>query len=123
MSATFQKGETTVTLCNPIPGYASREVKRQLLGRSAGGTVYTYDKGVDTYEVELVFESLTNQEKADLQSFFDVTVDGVCQTFTYTDSAGNDYTARFLSAHLDFVKVANDVWDVALRLELNAMGA
>ena len=123
MSVTLTKDAATVTLPGPNPGATASETKRQVLGRSAGGTVYTYDKGVDTYEIALTFESLTNAEKAALQSFFHATVDGVTSTLTYTDSSGNAYTARFLEPALAFRKVADNVWDVAFRLELSSMGA
>ena len=123
MSVSLTKDAATVALPGPNPGYVSLEAKRQALGRSAGGTVYVYDKGVSTFEVELSFESLTNAEKAALQSFFDSTVNGAITTFTYTDSGGNTTTARVLNTELAFRKVADNVWDVSFRLELNSMGA
>lgn len=121
MSVSFAKGETTVILPGPNPGYRSSAIKRQVLGRSAGGTLYTYDKGVTTFEVSLSFESLTNAEKEALCSFFHITVGGVTTSFTYTDSNGNSYEARFLEPELAFRKVAENVWDVTVRLELEKM--
>ena len=122
MSITFQGGETTLTLPDPLPGYPARAVRRQVVGRTAGGSVYVYDKGVETFEVELPFESLTDAEKAALAAFFDDVAQGCLQTFTYTDSNGTARTARFLDPRLAFVKVAANVWDARLRLELNSMG-
>ena len=123
MSITLQKGATTVALPDPLPGYPVRAIQRQAVGRTAGGTVYVYDKGVETYEVELPFESLSNSEKSDLASFFDNEAQGCLQTFTYTDSNGAERTARFLNPRLAFVKVAANVWDVRLRLELSSIGS
>ena len=121
MSVTFQKDSASVVLPGPIPGAEVRETKRQVVGRSAGGTLYAYDKGVVAYEVSLAFESLTDDEKDDLVAFFHDEADGVCNTFTYTDSRGTSFTARFLRPDLSIEKVAQDVWDVALVLELNEM--
>ncbi len=122
MSVTFTHDETTVTLPDPSPGYPVRGARRQLVGRTAGGVVYVYDKGIDTYEVDLPFESLTDAEKASLVDFFENTVSGGLQVFTYTDSAETARTARFIDPHLDFTKVVANVWDVRVRLELDSMG-
>lgn len=121
MSVTFEKGATSLTLPGPAPGSQPRQVKRQALGRAAGGQVYAYDKGVTTYQLTLRFESLTDQEVSDLVSFFGDTALGVMNTFTYTDSRGTSYTARFLQPEVSLTKVAQNVWDVELLLELNQM--
>lgn len=122
MSIILQNGEDIVTLPDPLPGYPVRAVRRQAVGRTAGGSVYVYDKGVDTFDVELPFESLTDVEKAALSDFFDTVVEGCLQTFTYTDSNAVSRTARFMTPRLDFVKVSSNVWDVRLHLELDSMG-
>ena len=122
-TCTLVSGAVTVTLPGPQPGAAMREVKHQGIGLTAGGTRYAYDKGVDRYEVDLEFQSLTTAQKSALQSFFHTTVDGVANTWTYTDTAATSFTARFLDPELDFTQVARGVWDVSMRLELSAMGA
>ena len=122
MSVTFVLGETNVELPDPSPGYPVRAIQRQAVGRSAGGTLYVYDKGVETYEVEITFESLTDSEKSALQGFFDNDTEGCLNTFTYTDSNGTARTARFLEPRLEFIKISAGVWDVRIRLELNSMG-
>ena len=88
---------------------------------TAGGTRYAYDIGIDRYEADLDFRSLTTSEKDDLQSFFHSTVDGSGTTFTYTDADGSTYTARFLNPTLEFTKTYGDVYDISLSLELNSM--
>jgi len=123
MSITLQSGENTVTLPDPLPGYPVRAVQRQAVGRTAGGSGYVYDKGVETYEVELPFESLSNSEKTSLATFYDGVAQGSLQTFTYTDSNGTQRTARFLDPRLSFIKVAANVWDVRFRLELSSIGS
>jgi len=123
MGVTFALGETTVDLPDPSPGYPVRALKRQAVGRTEGGTVYVYDKGVETFEAELPFDSLTDSEKIALANFFDSTAEGGLQTFTYTDSNGTARTARLLDPHLAFIKVSANVWDVRLRLELSSLGS
>jgi len=122
MSITLTLGETTVTLPDPLPGYPVRAIKRQTIGRTAGGTVYVYDKGVNTFEADVPFESLNDSEKAALATFFDETAAGGKNTFVYTDSNGAARTARFIESCLTFTKVAANVWDIRVRLELSSMG-
>ena len=120
-TVTLVRGATTVTLPGPVPGAPVRQRKSQNVSRSAAGDVYVYDKGVDWYEADLSFESLSDSEKAALLSFFDTTVDGAVETFTYRDTNGVTYTARITEPDLEFSKVAGGVWDVALKLELSAI--
>ena len=123
MGVSLQRQTTTVTLPDPLPGYPVRAAHRQAVGRTAGGAVYVYDKGVKTFEVELHFESLSQSEKEALAAFFKDTAEGCLQTFTYSDSNGTARTARFLEPRLEFTKVAPSVWDVRFRLEINSIGS
>jgi len=122
LTVTFEKGEDSVTLPAPEPGGRLREVRHQGLGLTAGGVRYAYDKGVVRHEADLEFRSLTAAQKEALDGFFGSAAEGVCETFTYTDSGETEYTVRLLDGTLEFVKVAPSVWDVRLRLELSAMG-
>ena len=119
---TFYKSPTTVTLPGPPGGYPIRRIKPQALGLTSGGTRYTQDKGgPDRYQVELLFDDLTDSEKEALDGFYNTTVDGVTNTFTYTDTDGTGYTARFLDTILEFTKTANNQWGVRVLLELTTM--
>jgi hypothetical protein len=120
MSVTFVRGETTVTLPDPTPGGAVRRERRQAVGRTAGGTVFVYEKGAATLQAELKFELLTDLEKEALQGFFDSEACGAKNTFTYTDSAGTAWTARFVEAALRLVKVCGNVWDAGVVMELES---
>lgn len=111
-----------ITIPGPIPGSAMRTVMHQGLGLAAGGTRYAYDKGVTRYEADLDFETLSTADRNNLETFFRVTVTGVTTTWKYTDTGGNVYTARFLDPELVFVKVAQNVWSVRVRLELSTRG-
>lgn len=121
ITVTLASGATSITLPAPSGTIEAPARKRQAIGRTAGGTVYAYDKGVDTYEVTVNLQSLTNTEKTNLESFFDTTVNGAVNTWTYTDENGNDYTARFLEPQLSFEKIAGGIWDIDLRLEIGGM--
>ncbi len=122
MSVTLVKGATTVTLPDPVSGKALSEKKRQVVGRTQGGTVVTHDLGVDTYDIELSFDMLTAAEKSSLQSFFHTDADGVMNTWTYTDEFSNSYTARFLSPELDFQQAAKDIYSVTFTIETSSIG-
>lgn len=121
MSVTLTKDATSVELPGPVPGGEVAERKHQAAGRTVGGQVYAYDKGTQVYETTLTLESLTDAEKANLASFFHTDADGVRHTFTYTDSRGTSFTARFGRPELALRKVAQNVWDVTFTLELTQM--
>ena len=115
---TFVRAPVTVTLPGPVPGSVIREVKHQASFILASGERVVYDKGVDRYELDLDFESLSEAELDDLQAFYHATVDGVVETFTYTDTNGTAHTARFLEPVLEVPKPAYNVYDVHVKLEL-----
>ena len=121
MSVTFAKDATSVELPGPAPGGEIAERKQQAVGRTVDGQAYAYDKGTQIYETTLALESLSDSEKSDLVSFFHDDAEGVLNTFTYTDSRGTSFTARFTRPDLVLKKVAQNVWDVTLTLELTQM--
>jgi len=108
MSVRFAKGETTVDLQNPVVGNALVTKKTQVGARDAGGGRYTYDQGVDVKIMQLTWLALRESEKTALQSFFEDTADGMKESFTYTDHEGNDWTAYFDQAELEFVEVGDE---------------
>lgn len=120
-TVTFTKGVTSVTV--PAPARLVRNVARlaQAKGRTAGGEVFAHDLGGTVYEAELEFRSLTSVEKDALAAFFKDTARGMLETWTYTDPAGGQRTARFTEAALVFVQFARNVWDCSLRLELDGL--
>jgi hypothetical protein len=120
-TVTFTKDATTITLPAPLPGAPTGLVRPQATGRSAAGTLYVYDSGQTRYARVETFESLTAAEKADLASFF-ATVGGQKETFTYTDSGGASYTARFETASLTFTKQSPASWDVEVPRGLDSLG-
>lgn len=115
---TFVRAPTTVTLPGPVPGSVIREVKHQASLLLASGERVVYDKGVDRYEIDLDFESLSEVELGNLQAFYHTTVDGVVNTFTYTDTNDVAHTVRFLEPVLEVPKPAYGVYNVHVKLEL-----
>ena len=121
MSVTFSKDQSTVTLPNPTPGLEAGHVKHQAVGRAASGELYAYDKGVQGYTVDLTFAALTDEQKSDLMTFFHTVANGVMNAFTCTDPGGNPFTARFARPEIALRKVAQNIWEATLALELNEM--
>lgn len=118
---TLTKGGTSITLPGPPPGWHAVVARRQVLGRSMDGTVHVYDHGGSSFPARVPVRLLSDAQKAELESFFRETVEGMRESFTYTDAGGADYTARFVEARLAFTKDAEDLWDVELPLELDAI--
>ena len=104
MVTKFQKNLTKIEIQNPVR--ENREIlkRRQGLGRTAGGTVYVYDLGISTQNLVLSFSNLRQSEKDCLQAFYNTVVNGVMETFSYTDHLGNVWTARFLNTELEFTE-------------------
>jgi len=117
-TVTFVKDATSAKLMETV-GSAIREVKHQASLITASGQRIAYDKGVVRYEVDLDFESLTITELEELQAFYHTTTDGVVETWTYTDTNGVAHTARFLDPVQEVAKVAYNVYDVHVKLELD----
>jgi len=119
---TLQKGAgTPVSLPGPSPDYAGRSDLHQALGRTMDGTVFVYDHGVTTYPVRPVLIGLSDAQKSSLETFFRTEVEGMLYTFTYTDTNGANFTARFIEDNLSFEKKSKNNWDVALPMELNSV--
>jgi hypothetical protein len=94
---TFVKDSTTVTL--PVSASGSRSTPNVPAGTlQTGDGLYGYQLGAKWYEIRLRFTRLTGAQVAALQSFFDTTVAGITQEFTYTDAEGDAHTVRFLSS-------------------------
>jgi len=111
-----------ITIPGPIPGSTMQTILHQAVGLTAGGTRYAYDKGVTLYRAELRFTTLSATNREALDTFFRTTVTGTTTTWTYTDTGGNTYTARFLNTELAFAKVAPEIWSVNITLELSSLG-
>lgn len=108
MAVRFQKDATSVYLQNPVRGNNYERRKATALGRSAGGELYAYRKGINTKKITIEWEYLRNDERVALENFFFVTVDGPMETFTYTDHRGDSYTAQFLQDSIRFEEIDDE---------------
>jgi hypothetical protein len=120
-TVSFTKGAASATLPAPARFPTSLVETGQARGRTAGGETYVYGLGGTRHEAELEFRSLTSAQKSALADFFENHALGMKETWTYTDPAGGAFQARFAEPRLSFVKVAHDVWDVKVKLELTAL--
>ena len=118
---TLAKGETSVTLPALPPGWRALVERRQVAARSMDGTVHVYDHGLPAFPARVPVRMLSDAQKASLESFFRSTVEGMRESFTYTDAGGTDFAARFIEPRLAFTKGAEDLWDVDLPMELDAI--
>jgi len=126
MSVTFTKGGTSVTLPNPERSNVYTVERAQVQERSAAGTLFVYDKGLEILRMELEFRELDDAQKSDIESFFRTTVTFGLSTFTYTDHEGASWTARLVQTSLSFTEYDDDrsdtgnygVWEVKMVLEV-----
>ena len=123
MSVTLTLDAAVVTLPDPVGGTPLARVRRQVLSRTQSGLPVVHDLGCETHEIEVAWESLTASEKDALLGFFGDAAEGMLNPWIYTDEYGTDYAARFLEPRLEFRKNARDMYDVRVRLELDAPGA
>ena len=107
MAVKFQKNLTEIEIQNPAKENKCSLKKYQVVGRTAGGQVYVYNLGVFTQKLTLFFSDLRQSEKNNLQNFYNITVNGVMETFSYTDHLENVWTARFLNTELEFSETDN----------------
>lgn len=118
MSVVFTKGGSDVTIRNPERANVYGVKLHQAVGRTAGGVVVSYDKGVTVQRMELQFKELTDTNKSELQAFFEDDVVGTQETFTFTDRESVNWTARFLQDELDWSELDNDRWSIEVHLEV-----
>jgi len=115
----FKKDAVTVDIeSEGAAGYLRRLEKSQVSGRTAGGVLYVYDKGIQIRRFSIDLEGLSAAEKAALHSFFDTTVNGMEEDFEYTDENGDTWSARFLSPELVWEKHGEELWMVKFDLEI-----
>ena len=82
--------------------------------------VYTYDKGITVYRVDLNFDELSQFEKDSLKTFFEDNADGVMNTFTYVDHHGETWESRFLSGRLEWTEKDDNIWSTNMSMEVSS---
>lgn len=74
-----------------------------------GGCKYSYTPIILQQNIRLPVR-LTTAQKNQILTFFNTTVSGMSETFTYTNPAGVAVVVRFASTKLDFTETAYDAW-------------
>jgi len=122
MAVTLARGAASITI--PNPEFANSEVATpsQVVGRTAAGNVYVYDRAVEVRTLRLAFAYLTDDDKDDLESFYRTTASGALNTFTYIDHRGRSWTARFMRP-IEFTEIMDDRWNANVVLEVEAQGS
>ncbi|RJQ29221.1 hypothetical protein C4571_02185 [Candidatus Parcubacteria bacterium] len=98
MSVIFTQGATTVTLTRgPIFPYTPQTDKYQLIGRTAGNTIIVQELATQDSVYTFRFANVSDSDYADLYSFWNTTIDGANETFTFTDPDASAHTARWMN--------------------------
>ena len=89
---------------------------------SASHQRWTYQTtSTKKFQWTLSFQSLTTQQKNELETFFADVAKGPTNTFRYTHTDGTTYTGcRFVDTQLAFGRVDNNTWSVTVRLEVGS---
>lgn len=82
---------------------------------SAGGVRFVGDPVANESALTLLWPRMILADWQALQTFFD-TVDGMAETFTYTDSAGLARTVRFAKPELVATEIAFERYAVTVQL-------
>lgn len=119
-SIRFERGAESVTLPVPAPGYAMATERMQVIGRTASGVTYVYDRDVTRREVTLDL-ACTQAQRDALEEFFSDTLQGAVNTFTYYDHLGHAYTdCRLTVTRLEWTKTAGGLYRIRLTFETGA---
>lgn len=118
-TVTLTYSSTSITINGPGGDQPLDPVPRYVMGMTQSGSRYVYKKNSAANRTwTLEFSFLTNSQKAALQSFFDNTVSGPTNLWTYTHTSGYSYTVRFAQTTLTWKRSLPNVWGVTLQLEL-----
>jgi len=89
-----------------------------VMAETANYTVFAYKKtSTLAQDWTLVFDALSDSQKATIQDFFFNKADGPSRTFSYEHTDGQIYTARFLDTQLQFQRRPNN-WGLTVRLRI-----
>lgn len=114
----FTCGETSLTLPLPSEKPVEEYIHSQAVNTTASGNTVVAGGGYIKKLISLVFTNITLAQKTGLVSFFENTSEGMLNTFTYTDTDSTAYTVRFADRLLKFTKIANNIFDTGIKLEL-----
>ncbi len=116
MTIRFVKGGTDFTVKNPLFPYRPVHDRHQFIGKTAGGTTIVQELAAATDAYEFRFRNMSTTDRDNLFDFFKDDIDGAMETFTFTDVAAVEHTARWLN-EWDFEMTIQDHWSGMIALE------
>lgn len=117
MTVRFVKGGTDFTVKNPLFPYEPTHDRMQFKGKTAGGTQVVQKLAVPLEGYIFQFHNMSPAERLNLFNFYKDDVDGAMATFTFTDVAAVEHTARWMDDTFDFQMVAQDRWSGQITLQ------
>ena len=117
-NVTLTYSATSITI--PGPRDSQQDPRpRHATDLAAGGTRWVYKLAatiIDEWTLNFDYLSLAN--KIALQNFFNNTVEGPTQEFTYTHTDGKAYSVRFKDVGLRFKRRNAEDWSTSFTLEV-----
>jgi hypothetical protein len=104
------KAAATVTLnftTNPESPYQREVIKHNSEVQMEDGSIYVYSRSVTNYRYSINVVLYSQEERDDLEAFYDDTVNGSEKRFDYTDPYGEVYNVRFEN-QLQIVEIMKD---------------
>lgn len=100
-----------------LPARSTTDYSEQLIGETAGGTLYVQDKGPRREQFELKFERLTQNDRDAALAFF-IAVKKTFHPFEYQDAEGALHTVRWFN-EFEFLETVPDGYSgtIVLRKE------
>ena len=118
----FTKDAAVVTLASgrryPINDPPAHNV---VVAYSEGRQAYCYDKGVTEQFFYLDFHNMDSVDHDALKSFWQTTVVGPKETFTFTDAGGTGHTVRWMDVQWPLKQVSMGLYSgmITLRKEIS----
>jgi hypothetical protein len=116
MTVRFVKGGTDFTVKNPLFPYRPVHDRHQVLTRTAGNTQIKQELAIPTDSYAFQFRNMSTTDRDNLFDFFKDDIDGMMQTFTFTDVDTVEHTATWLNPW-DFEMTSQDRWSGTIELE------
>ena len=119
---TLTSGVTSITLPGPSGSTEVATLPRYVSAVSANHKRWSYTLASASHKLNqwfLQLSALTGTQKTNLQDFFDNTVAGPTNTFTYVHTDGTSYSnVRFAETDLRWTRDNGEFWSTAFRIEM-----
>lgn len=120
---TLTRGDTSIVLPAPRPGYTKTYRRSQGQAQTAAGNFFVYDKSVNNSFMSMTLE-ISEAQKEELEDFFLSTIVAGKYTFTLIDHKNETYSSvRIMQDSLDFQRTQSARYSVTLEMDLSATDA